>query len=91
MDKQKRIHKKLARKKEADNYLKNQKRHQKRCLKCGSREHLMGECPHNKGGFCYKCGSQDHMHTECDKTEYALADCFYCGKKGHIARDCPDN
>jgi zinc finger CCHC domain-containing protein 9 len=90
-ERNKRIEKKLGKKQQTMTELKNWKRHQKRCLKCGSREHLLSECPTTKGGFCYKCGSQDHSHNDCEKVEYALADCFYCGKKGHIARECPDN
>lgn len=68
LDKTRRIEKKLAKKEETIRYEKNKKRHQKRCLKCGSREHLLADCPTVKVGFCYKCGSQDHSHKECEKT-----------------------
>lgn len=43
-DKEKRIQKKLDKKKKEILARKKEKRYQKRCLKCGSREHLLGEC-----------------------------------------------
>lgn len=90
-DASKRIDKKLALKQDHLRELKNLKRHQKKCLKCASRDHLLSDCPQTKASFCYKCGSQEHSHKECEQAEYKLADCFYCGKKGHIARECPQN
>ena len=70
MQKEKRIKKKVDKKKEIVTQVKKEKRHQKRCLKCGSRDHLLSDCPtainkknvNEKSGFCFKCGSKDHNH-----------------------------
>lgn len=75
VEKEKRIKKKLDKKKEIVTQIKKEKRHQKRCLKCGSRDHLLSECPtvltkhkvEEKVGFCFKCGSKDHNHRECSE------------------------
>ena len=98
-DKEKRIQKKIEKKRALLQKKKSEKKHQKRCLKCGSREHLLENCTQvasqeavqQAGGFCFKCGSTEHSHKECQEQEYKLALCFYCGKKGHIVRDCPQN
>ena len=64
VDKKRRIEKKVQKKKEIVKQIKNEKRHAKRCLKCGSREHLLEECEQKdvKIGTCFKCGARDHTH-----------------------------
>ena len=43
-DKERRVAKKIEKKKALIKEKKTEKKHQKRCLKCGSREHLLEEC-----------------------------------------------
>lgn len=54
------------------------------CIKCGSRQHFIKNCPLMDKELCYKCESTTHFVKNCP-----LEVCHKCGIKGHFMKDCP--
>ncbi|KAM3134544.1 hypothetical protein pb186bvf_013358 [Paramecium bursaria] len=97
-DKERRLSKKLAKKKLRIQALKTEKMRAKHkiCLVCKKKGHVGADCRENvqQETICYNCGQNDHTLKECPKPRgraLNFASCFVCKKTGHISRDCPDN
>lgn len=54
------------------------------CYQCGSRSHLVKDCPQTR---CFKCSEFGHMASFCTKPLPSF--CYQCDSRSHFVNKCP--